>query len=256
MAETEISSRRGTRWGRIVGGVVIVLVGALAALASFGAIILTSCEADELSSGAIYQARSKGVAVVVPSTVLELEGPWSPGFFCGADYSHLTVEAEAQGADGKRVFMGTVSPAAARRYFNTALYTRAWATGDFVDLSASLDVPIGTVGRDIRPVDPPAAQRFWLGRAEPIAASASRLRRSWQDASFEEEISAPFWLVLVNEDGSPGVAAELRLHIEVPGPRQWPYVGVMIAGALTLIGGVALARSGRRTARRASMRDA
>ena len=246
MAEGELDSGRDRRWGRIVGGVVIALVGALAALASLAALSFTSCEAYELSSDTAVQARSKGAAVVVPSGVLELEGP-SSGFlsFCGADYGHLTVEAEAEGTDGKRVFMGTASPAAAAGYLATARYTRAYLPEDFLDVSASLDVPFRAAGRNIRPVHPPAAQRFWHDRAESIGATASHLRRSWRYASFEDT-SAPFWLVLVNEDGSPGVAAELRLHFQVPGPSPWPYVVFMLAGVATLVGGVALARSGRR----------
>ena len=247
MAEGELGVGRGRSWARIVGGVVIVLVGALAALASLAAMSLTSCEAHELSSATTYQARSKGVAVVVPSGVLELEGP-SGGFlsFCGADFGHLTVEAEAEGTDGKRVFMGTASPGAAVRYLGPARYTRALSPEE--DVSLSLDTTFRHVGRDLRPVSPPAAQRFWLGRAEPIATATSRLRHSWRYASYEAS-SPAFWLVLVNEDGSPGVAAELRLHLKVAAPSQWPYLMMMLVGVVLAIGGIVLARSGRRAAR-------
>ena len=177
MAEAETGSGRGRRWGRILGGVLLVVLGALTGLASAAVMSFSSCDASELNSGATYQARSKGVAVVVPSSVLELEGP-SGGFlsFCGADFGHLTVEAEAEGTDGKRVFMGTASPGAAARYLGRARYTRALSPEE--DVSLSLDTTFRHVGRDLRPVSPPAAQRFWLGRAEPIATATSRLRHS------------------------------------------------------------------------------
>jgi hypothetical protein len=140
----------------------------------------------------------------------------------------LRLSADAAGGDG--VFVG-IGPAA-----DVDRYLAGAQTDELTDFE------FDTFGSDrIRHAGsampaPPAVQDFWVARS----AGASRAAIDWKIADGDYRV------VLMNADGSRGVAADAKVGVKIP---NLPGIGVgfLIAGLVVIAGGAAIVFRGVRS---------
>ena len=153
-----------------------------------------------------------------------------PEFFRGDRFATARIDATSS----RPVFIGIGPTAAVERYLAGAGHTLVTDVDtDPFRLSTQ------AVGGDRRP-QPPAQQRFW--RAQASGSGTQSLR--WP-------IEAGDWsTVVMNADGTRGVAAQVRVGAKVPALSSVA-TGMLIAGGLVLAAGGGLLYLGARR-RRAS----
>lgn len=214
-----------SRWRRAVGGLLLVVVGAVVVLVSLVSLALSSC-GTLVSEGSI-RPRSPGVAVVVSSSDLVEESAVG-GLFCDADYDRLTVRVGARPVERQPLFVGVAPANAAQRYLRAARYDR---TDLDLLLSEARYRPAGGAEMGL---DKPEQQRFWRAEVRPKRSAVVRLTYAWT-------VPETFWVVLMNASGSRRVVADTSLQVEVAGPRTWPYLVAALAGFATVAAGIRLA---------------
>ena len=149
------------------------------------------------------------------------------------DDAFATVRLGATSA--KPVFVGIGPTAAVKRYLAGARH--AQITDVDVDPFRVTSRVAGGAGT----LAPPGAQSFWRARA----SGPGTRTLTW-------DVESGNWsAVVMNADGSPGVAARTTVGAEVPS-LKWIAIGTLIAGVLFAVGGGLLLWVGARRPRTAS----
>ena len=200
--------------GRGVGGVVLLVVGSIAALLAF-ALLAAGCAAvvvdqtqrddDGFLMSPTEDFTTATYAIASESADLDLEGPdWATTDFLGT----VRIRSESD----RPVFVGIAPEADVAEYL------------DGVDHSV-----VTEIGREPRysereggpPGGPPAERTFWVASA--TGAGEQTLEWEPEDGSWN--------VVVMNADGSRGVAADLSIGGELD-PVIWIGIGLLVAGAL------------------------
>jgi hypothetical protein len=148
------------------------------------------------------------------------------------DDAFATVRLGATSA--KPVFVGIGPTAAVRRYLAGARH--AQITDVEVDPFRVTSHVAGGAGA----LAPPAAQNFWRARASGAGGRGTTLTWDVQSGNWSA--------VVMNADGSPGVAAQTTVGAKVPS-LEWVAIGTLIVGALFAVGGGLLLWVGARRPR-------
>lgn len=203
------------RRSHVVGGLLVLVAGGLLTLVSCGGWVTNGyavCENSHKSGW--WPLESRGSAVVVTSSVLEFESG-TGGLLCGGERL-LRVQARARPSGRKPVFLGVAGEAAIRRHLGARRYEIAASYFSLLKLRR--------VGRSVRRLAPPEDLPFWRSSAVfPVrgADRQERMAHEWTAVGAEpfagRRFGTPpaerFWLVAMNADGSPGVAADLRYEV-------------------------------------------
>ena len=229
---------RKRRWPRIVGGLFLAVFGCLFALASYVSTVHL-CDVPPHEED-WWPLELRGNAVAITASVFQFESG-TGGLFCD-DERVLEVRARARPTGRKPVFLGVGGVGATRRYLGAGRYEIAATYMSLLDTRR--------VGDAARPLAPPGSKQFWRSSAFSSAEGAggrARLRHRWRAVGidpFDAPRTLPsesFWLVLMNADGSPGVAADLRFEVGyAPMDKWWGRFG-MLAGIGLVVAGIVLA---------------
>jgi hypothetical protein len=211
------------------GRIVLGVIGALLALVGFGLLagggIVLWANASQRDSGGFFTSSpslfaSPGFAVT--SERLRLGNGLPDRLSSPGDIA--TFKAEGGSANGKPLFVG-IAPAAA-----VATYLSGVAHDEVVDvhmhgwkgrLSKDYDASPGGP-----PAGPPAAQTFWTTKT-----AGTNVSLTWpaQEGTWS--------IVVMNADGSAGVAADLGLGVKV-NFLGWVALGLLCAGGAVLFVGL------------------
>jgi hypothetical protein len=154
----------------------------------------------------------------------------------------VTFKAQGGSSNGKPLFVG-VGPAA-----DVAAYLSGVAHDEVVHVN--MDGWKGPLSKDYRmnpggpPAAPPAAHRFWTARA-----SGTNVSLIWPAGE------GTWSMVVMNADGSAGVAADLGLGVKV-NFLGWVALGLLIAGGIFVLLGVMMMYFGFRSPRTGAEHDA
>ena len=203
---------------------VLMLVGGLALFVAYG----TARDDDGYFTATLDRVQSPTSAITAEDIDLDLD-PGTPGWV--VDWLETDVRLQVTGIDPSRdVFVGVGPEDQVDAYL-------AGVAHDQIDRiendRAVFDTQPGTAA-----AAPPADQPFW--EASSVGAGTQQL--DWRTRSGR-------WAVVVmNADGSPGVAADVTAGVDgdVVLPAAWILVGLgavgsAVAGALLLFGAVGLA---------------
>jgi hypothetical protein len=213
MLRTPPRARRALRASARPLAAVGLVVGVASALS--GGVLLalhaTSRDADGYYASGARSLRTPGFAIV--DERVELGG--APRWL--VDGGRLgTLRLRARPAAGRPLFVGVAPSAAVARYL--AGVARATVADVRVDLFA-LRYRLAARGGSVTPAAP-VAQRFWSARA--VGPGPQTLRWRLRPGRFA--------IVVMNADGSPGVAAEVRVGARL-GIVAWLGLGLLAAGA-------------------------
>ena len=229
-------AKSGPGGGRIVLGVV----GALLALIGFGLLAgggtVLWANASERDDGGFFTSSPSAFAspgFAVTSERLRLGNGLPDRLSSPGDI--VTFKAQGGSSNGKPLFIG-VAPAAA-----VTAYLSGVAHDEVVDMH--MHGWKGPLSKDYRsspggaPAGPPAAQSFWTAKATGTTVSLT-----WP-------ASKGTWsFVVMNADGSAGVAADLGLGLKV-NFLGWVALGLLTAGCIILLAGVTMMFFGFRSPR-------
>jgi hypothetical protein len=214
-----------------VGGVILVVLGVLAFALGGTLLGLHLATRDDDGFYEIDENRivTPGRALVSDSVEVDVGDEWA---FDASDLGDLRLAAESVG--GGAVFVGIGPTADVRRYLAGVPQQQV----DFTDGDLE-DATLGT-----RAPAPPGSQTFWAASAE----GPGRQSAVW-------EITDGEWSgVVMNADGSPGVAVEAQLGFKTD-LALWVGIGALVVGLILLAIGVLLLVS-RARARARSRRGA
>ncbi len=220
------------RGGRGPGGVVLLVLGSIAALLAFVLLVVgvagvvldqTQRDADGFLMSPTETFTTAGYAVSSESADVDLDGPdWATEDLLGT----VRIRSESE----RPVFVGIGRDSDVARYL------------DGVERSV-----VTEIGRDpsysqrpgSAPAGPPSGQSFWVASA----TGAGEQTVEW------EPRSGSWRVVLMNADASRGVSADLSIGAELD-DIIWVAVGLLVAGAvLAALAALAITagiRSGRR----------
>lgn len=203
----------------VVFGLLFVLLAAAAG--TVGGLALNLFNAEGRYELPVAQLDTPGAAIYV--SAFNLEPIVVPEGL-------LTTELEFEGAAGRSVFIGTGSANDIQPFLSGVPY-------DAVAQISDQEVVANPVPGSVLPAPEPTGADFWTESASgPIAAI------EW-DQSMSQEI-----LVLMNSDGSAGVAGDLRGVLSADWVRG-AAIGAVAAAAVFLVLGLwLLIRGGRRRA--------
>jgi hypothetical protein len=205
---------RGT--GRLIGGVILVVIGVLA-FALGGTLLglhLGTRDDDGFYEIDGNRIATPGRALVSDSVEVDVGDVW---FVDASDLGDLKLSAEAPG--GGAVFVGIGPTADVRRYLAGVPQQQV----DFTDGDLE-DAMLGT-----RAPAPPRSQTFWGASAE----GPGRRSAVWEIADGE-------WSgVVMNADGSAGVAVSAQLGFKTD-LALWVGIGALVVGLILLAIGVVL----------------
>jgi hypothetical protein len=211
----------------LVFGSIGVLVG-LALLAGGGAAVWGLSQRD--GSG-YFSTGTHGVSTTsyaFASDTLDM-GPDAPGWF-GENFATVRIQASSR----QPVFIGIGRADDVKRYLAQVPHTVV------TDLDTDpFRVTSHPIGGSTRPA-PPGRQGFWRVRASGLGTQTIK----WP-------LEKGTWsAVVMNADGSRGVAVALKLGARVPALR-WVAIGLLAGGGLVLLGGGVLIYLGARKPRAA-----
>ena len=225
-ALTEAPERTG---GGGAGRVVLLVLGILAAIVSFGllaggcalvAIDQTQRDDDGFVMSPSEDFRSPTYAIVSESADLDTDGAeWALDTFLGT----VRIRSES----GREVFAGIAREADANAYLNGVEHD---VVTDLDDQPRYSRVAGGA------PVSPPGEQTFWVSSATGTGE---------QELEWEPE-DGDWRFVLMNDDGARGVSSELSIGAELDSVL-WIGIGLLVAGGLLAAGaGLAITAGVRR----------
>jgi hypothetical protein len=201
------------RAGRGAGGVVLLVVGSIAALLAFAllaggcaAVVLDRTQRDDdgFLMTPTEDFSTATYAIVSENADLDLDGPdWATTDFFGT--ARIRSESE------RPVFVGIARERDVADYLDGV----AHAVVTEIDEAEYSERPGGA------PEGRPADQTFWAASA--TGAGEQTLEWEPEDGSWN--------VVVMNADGSRGVAAELSIGGELD-PLIWIGVGLLVAGGL------------------------
>jgi hypothetical protein len=216
---------RPTHWS--AGRIVALVVGALFALTAIGPLVggAATIWADRTQRDATGMLTSPAIAlstdtraVASESLDVRLHGP---------DWTQLrsiigdTRLRFAASSPDRPIFVGVAPADDVAAYLSGTQY---------VTVTDLFDGDVTTVRHDgDAPSGPPAAQSFWVAKANGTGAQS--LTWTPQDGDWA--------IVVMNADGSPGVSVSADAGATAP-VLGWVAVGLLIGGAVLLLAGVAL----------------
>jgi hypothetical protein len=228
-------ARSGARWS--VGHILLVVFGSIVALlgvALLGAggtalwVDLTQRDDDGYLTTPTEPFETESSAITSESIDLLEGGEGGEWLLTEGVLGKVRITGESTGGD---VFIGIGATEQVDVYLEGVEHDEVRDI-DFEPFSVDYRrIPGG------EPAEPPGEQDFW-------AASASGSGR--QSAVWEAE-SGDWTIVLMNTDGSPGVAADVSAGAEADF-LLWLAIGLLAAGALILAGGVTMIVFGARGA--------
>ncbi|MGL6278954.1 MAG: hypothetical protein ACRC50_05290 [Gaiella sp.] len=239
-----VPRRARRRRSHVRGGLLVAVVGTLMTLVFSGGWATNGyrpCEADPHRSD-WTSVKSPGSAVAITSSVLEFESG-TGGLFCENERM-LKFHVRARPSDRKPIFLGVAGVTAARRYLGASRYEVAASYFALFELRR--------VGRSIRRLAPPEDAPFWRSSVVfPVhgADAVARLSHEWR-AVGAEPFAGPrfgtppaerFWLVVMNTDGSPRVAADVRYEVGLAPSARWRWLVGIAAGIGLVVTGMVLA---------------
>ena len=209
------ADRSGVRTGMVVGGSILATVGTVLALGGGG--ILAVGGTDGKFSSGHHDVSTPTRALV--SEVATING--THDFTDALGQPRIRVNANAVNADHP-VFVGVGRKADVDRYL----------AGAEIDRVTDFDVDPFTLDKtrmsgDAKP-KPPATQSFWV-----TESTGTKAKLDWKvrDGNYR--------VVVMNADGSRGVATQSEFEIEIPHLETVAIVALVL-GLVTLLGGVAL----------------
>ena len=224
---------RKRRWPRIVGGLLLAVFGCLFVLGSYVSTVHL-CDVPPYKED-WWPLESRGNAVAITSSVFEFESG-TGGLFCDNERV-LEIRARARPTGRKPVFLGAGGVVATRHYLGAGRYEIAATYMSLLDTRR--------VGDSARRLAPPGSKQSWRSSAVSSADGAggrARLTHRWRAVggdpfAFGTPRSERFWLVLMNADGSPGVAADLRFEVGyAPMDKWWGRFGMLVGIGLVVTG--------------------
>jgi hypothetical protein len=226
----------GTNW--TAGRIVLVVLGSIlallaAALMVAGGALLWADRTQRDDNGFLTTPteRFESESFAITSDSIDLFEADSSGDWVLSEGVLGSVRITGEGADGNDIFIGIAETEDVDAYL------------DGVEHDEVRDLEFDPFSVDYRrfpgsePPGPPGEQTFW-------AASASGA--DMQRATWEAE-SGNWTIVVMNSDASQGVAADVSAGAEA-NFLLWLAIGLLIAGALLLAGGVVLIVVGARGA--------
>ena len=208
-------SGNSARTGRMIGGGVLATVGAVLALGGGGILALGGSD-GEFSSG--HRDVSTSTSALV-SEVATING--TAGVTDVLGHPKVRISADAVQGD-KPVFVGVGPKTEVDRYLAGAQIDRVT---DFEVDPWSLDKT--RVEGTSKP-KPPATQSFWVAKSSGTTASIDWKVR---DGNYR--------VVVMNADGSRGVATQSRFEVQVP-HLSTVAIAMLIVGLITVGGGIAM----------------
>jgi hypothetical protein len=208
-------NRSAGRTGAVIGGSVLAAIGSVIALGGGG--ILAVGGSDGTFATGHHDVSTQTTALV--SEVAAIDGVNELNDVLGQ--GRVRVNADAVQSD-KPVFVGVGRKADVDRYL----------AGAEVDRVTDIDVDPFMIDKtrisgDAKP-KPPATQSFWVAKASGTTAN---LDWKVRDGNYR--------VVVMNADGSRGVATQSQFEVEIPHLSTIAIVA-LILGLVTLAGGVAL----------------
>lgn len=200
--------------GRGAGGVALLVVGSIAALLAFAllagggaAVVVDRTQRDEdgflMSPTESFSTAT--YAIASESADVNIDGPdWATKDLLGT----VRLRSESE----RPVFVGIARAADLARYLGGVEHAVVTEIGREPHYSAR---------RGGAPAGPPAGQTFWAASA--TGAGEQTLEWEPEDGSWNA--------VVMNADGSRGVAADLSIGAELD-PLIWVGVGLLVGGAL------------------------
>jgi hypothetical protein len=202
------------RAGRGLGGVALLVVGSIAALLAFtllaggcAAVVVDRTQRDDdgFLMSPTEDFSTATYAIVSENAEVEFDGPdWATTDFLGT----VRIRSESE----RPVFVGIAREADAAEYLDGVEHALVTEIGEEPEYSER---------RGGAPEGPPADQTFWATSA--TGAGEQTLEWEPEDGSWN--------VVLMNADGSRGVAAELSIGGELD-PLIWIGVGLLVGGGL------------------------
>jgi hypothetical protein len=209
------ADRSAARTGMVIGGSILATVGSVLALGGGG--ILAVGGSDGTFSSGHHDVSTPTRALV--SEVATINGTHE--FTDALGQPRIRVNANAVKSD-QPVFVGVGRKADVDRYL----------AGAEIDRVTDFDVDPFTLDKtrmsgEAKP-KPPATQSFWVSKS-----SGSEAKLDWKvrDGNYR--------VVVMNADGSRGVATQSEFEIEIPHLETVAIVA-LILGLVTIAGGVAL----------------
>ncbi len=235
-AQTTPPSSSGGRWS--AGRIALVVIGSIVALLGAGLLAAggtllwadrTHRDDDDFLTTPTERFERDSYAIVSDNVDL-FEGETGSDWILSENVLG-DVRVRAANAESGEVFVGIGRTSDVESYLGGVEHDEVTDI-DFDPFSAEYRrLPGG------EPAAPPTEQTFWV---------ASAAGTGTQTAAWEPE-SGDWTLVVMNPDGSRGVAVDLSLGAKAP-VLLWLAIGLLIAGALLLGGGVTLIVFGARGA--------
>lgn len=226
----------GTDRVRHAGHVVAIIVGCLAMLPALGLLVggagiviaqAAATDDDGYYSFTLDRLDSPGVAVTTSELWFDDDdgGPWV------LDWLDLDVRLRVDGAADGEVFVGIA------RRADVDAYLAGSAHSVVTELDDRRPRYRQVVGGD--PVGAPAAQEFWVAST----SGAGEQQLDW------EARGGRWAIVVMNPDGSPGVAADVEIGARSDAVTPIG-VGLIVTGGVAMLVGVGLIVFGARGRRR------
>jgi hypothetical protein len=205
------------------GRIALIVVGVLAGIVAFGLLVggcalvavdRTQRDDDGFLMSPTRDFASPTYAIVSESADIDSGGEWALGSFLGT----IRIRSESE----RPVFVGIAPAAEVDRYLEGVEH-------DAVDDLDSSGDPEYSRRSGAEPSAPPGAQTFWVASASGPGEQV-----------VEWEPEDGFWrAVVMNEDGSRGVSADMSIGAELDSVL-WIGIGLLVVSAL-LAAGAALA---------------
>jgi Domain of unknown function (DUF4389) len=241
MADTDLRTSSPSRWtaGRValvVLGSIVALLGAGLLVAGGGLLWADQTKRDEAGFLTTPTERFATSSYAITSETVDLAGAEAEGADWALSEDVLgNVRLRGESPEGE-VFLGIGRAREVERYL------RGVEHDEITDLEFD---PFTVDYRRItgeRPRGAPTGEDFWAASA----AGAGVQTLTWEAESGEWSV------VVMNADGSAGVAADLSAGAEA-NFLLWLAIGLLVAGALLLVGGAAMVYFGARHAAAASV---
>jgi hypothetical protein len=206
---------KATRTGRVIGGSVLAVVGAVIALGGGGVLALGG--SDGTFESGHRDISTKTTALV--SEPAKINGTQDVTDALG--HPSLRISADSVRND-RNVFIGIGPKAKVDRYL----------AGAPIDTVRDFSIDPWNLDKSARPgtakPKPPASQSFWIAKS---AGSTAALDWKLRDGNWR--------VVVMNADGSRGVATMSEVAVKIPHLATVALIA-LIAGVAMLIGGIAL----------------
>jgi hypothetical protein len=208
-------SAKAARTGRVIGGSVLAVAGAVVALGGGGILALGG-------TGGSFESGHRDVSTKTTALVSEpakLNETQSVTDVLG--HPSVRISADSVRSD-RNVFVGVGPKAQVDRYL----------AGAPIDTVHDFSVDPWNLDKSARPgtakPKPPATQSFWVAKS------------SGSSAAIDWKVRDGSWRVVVmNSDGSRGVATMSEVAVKIPHLATLALIA-LIAGVVALIGGIAL----------------